>query len=163
MFLFILIALLNIIAQNVHAQENNKSEPEDFYIMAVTEAALYKYESVSLGGGIAIGYGSGSSLGLRIIFYPDNEEIQELEINIKLRLYLLGARAYQGPFLQLMAGPVLFNRPGDYSIPAFSGSLSAGVSFGWRFIFNDRWFMEPAVRGGYPYIFGGGLNAGVRF
>jgi len=43
--------------------------------------------------------------------------------------------------------------------PAFSG----GISIGWRFNLGERWYIEPAARGGYPHIWGGGITAGIRF
>jgi outer membrane protein OmpA-like peptidoglycan-associated protein len=43
--------------------------------------------------------------------------------------------------------------------PAFSGGLSAG----WRFNLGGNWYVEPAARVGYPYIWGFGVTAGIKF
>jgi hypothetical protein len=34
---------------------------------------------------------------------------------------------------------------------------------GWRFLFGGHFFIEPAVRAGYPYFAVAGLSAGARF
>jgi len=46
--------------------------------------------------------------------------------------------------------------------PAFAG----GISTGWRFMFGQkqeaksRFYLEPAIRFGYPHIWGAGIMAG---
>jgi len=134
----------------------------DFWISPGFEAALYSSTGVSIGGSFAIGYGRGASIGLKAVYFfsPDNTT---LELNFLLRFYLRGALAYSGPFLQFAGGPVLFAGEGNVGFPATIGSISAGLAFGWRFLFRDRWFVEPAIRGGYPFLAGAGLSAGVRF
>ena len=41
-------------------------------------------------------------------------------------------------------------------------SFSAAGSVGYRFGIN-RLYIEPVIRGGYPFIVGAGLSIGVRF
>ncbi|MCL2411880.1 MAG: hypothetical protein FWC97_09595, partial [Treponema sp.] len=129
--------------------------------------AMYSQTGYAYGGSIALGYGSGTALGLRVAFFSNNEEnVSVLEINFLLRHYLssvLGLPTYGGPFVQLMAGPSLYNRPGDFSIPSNTGTISTGVGLGWRFIFANRVFVEPFVRGGFPYAFGAAVSAGFQF
>ncbi|MDR2135009.1 MAG: hypothetical protein LBO76_00140, partial [Treponema sp.] len=59
-------------------------------------------------------------------------------------------------FAQLELGADLIFHEGN-TIPAFLGGLAAG----WR-IPLGAWYLEPAVRGGYPYIWGAGLAFGRR-
>jgi len=136
---------------------------EDFWISLNGEGALYGVEGLAFGGGLSLGYGSGTSFGIKAAWYFDTHKISTLELNIILRFYLQGAQAYSGPFLQFMGGPTFYNNGEIAAIPSEFGMISAGLSFGWRFIFVDRWFVEPSVRGGYPYLFGAGVSAGVRF
>jgi hypothetical protein len=39
----------------------------------------------------------------------------------------------------------------------FSGGLAAG----WRITLKDNFYIEPFVRGGYPYGWGAGIMAGI--
>jgi hypothetical protein len=59
-------------------------------------------------------------------------------------------------FAQLEAGTDLIFYD-EKTHPAFLGGLAAG----WR-IFLGPWYLEPVVRGGYPYIWGAGLGFGRR-
>jgi len=137
---------------------------EDFWISLNGEGAMYGVEGLAFGGGLSLGYGSGTSFGLKAVWYFGTDKVNTLELNIILRFYLQGAQAYSGPFLQFMGGPTLYSLYEEgLSIPSKFGMISAGLCFGWRFIFVDRWFVEPSVRGGYPYLFGAGVSAGVRF
>jgi len=138
------------------------SESGDFWICPGFETAMYSRSGISLGGSLALGYGKGASLGLKAAYFvsPDNTT---LELNFLLRMYLQGALAYSGPFLQFSGGPTLFADETAVGFPARLGSISAGLAFGWRFLFKDRWFVEPAIRAGYPFLIGGGLSAGIRF
>jgi len=87
-----------------------------------------------------------------------------LELNFLLRFYFYGKRAYSGPFIQFIGGPALFfDNESGFSIPSKIGVFSIGMSYGWRFLIKDKWFIEPYIRGGYPYLAGAGLSAGIRF
>jgi hypothetical protein len=109
------------------------------------------------------------SLGLKVVYLDDINEFRTVELNFLLRFYPLGmARAEfprnSGLFLQLNGGPVIFARDAnDIAMPSKTGTLSGGLSLGWRFLLGRFFFIEPAVRGGYPYVAGAGLSAGVRF
>jgi len=166
-FLLVLCVFLLFVpafAQDTGAGESAAppSNDGDFWISPGFETALYSRTSVSFGGSLALAYGKGVSIGLKAAYFfsPDNTT---LELNFLLRVYLRGALAYSGPFLQFAGGPVLFADEENVGFPATIGSISAGLAFGWRFLFRDRWFVEPAIRGGYPFIAGAGLSAGVRF
>jgi hypothetical protein len=125
---------------------------------------LYTPYGYSRGVGLAFGYGRGSSIGLKTVWFLENNGISVLEINCLLRFYFYGKRAYSGPFLQILGGPALFySRDSEVSLPAKVGIFTFGAGFGWRFLLFDRVFIEPSVRTGYPYLLGAGISAGVRF
>jgi hypothetical protein len=138
-------------------------EKPDFWLSLGAETALYGISGLAYGGSFALGYGSGSLIGFKaaLFFIEDGNSI--LELDLLLRFYLFGKDAYRGPFIQLAGGPSLFNRSGSFAIPSELGMVNAGLSFGWRFIFIERFFVEPAVRAGYPYFWGASVCAGIRF
>jgi hypothetical protein len=142
--------------------QTSSNERGDFFIAPTANVIMYGVDGVSYGAGLTAGYGTGTAIGLQFVWFFSSEDKHTIELCFFLRFYLLGVNAYSGPYLQLLAGSALFNRPDDFSIPAFSGTISAGLNFGWRFVFGERWFVEPSVRGGYPYMFGGGVSAGIR-
>jgi hypothetical protein len=136
----------------------------NFWISPAAETAMYDVADLAFGGGFALGIGSGVSLGLRAAYFIVPGGISTIELNFLLRFFLFGAGAVSGPFLQAAAGPAIFTGSGDdVTVPSELGMISAGLSFGWRFLFLNRWFVEPAIRGGYPYLAGAGVSAGVRF
>jgi hypothetical protein len=145
--------------------------PEDLWVCPVIECCLYSPNpsKLSIGGGAALGYGDRLAFGLKVIYWDDLNNTRSLELNFLLRFYLPGlfrpeAAASSGPFIQFNGGPVIFARhENSISMPSEIGTLSVGLSVGWRFLFGRHFFIEPAVRAGYPYIIGAGLSAGLRF
>jgi hypothetical protein len=141
-----------------------RTRTDDFWISPGMETSLYGMEDIAYGGVFTFGYGNGVSIGLRGAFFSSHEGISTIELNFLLRFFLQGVDALSGLFIQLAVGPVIIAGFGeDISFPSNIGALSAGASLGWRFLFANRWFLEPAVRAGYPYLAGAGLSAGVRF
>jgi len=138
------------------------STGEDFWICPGFETALYSPSGMAFGGSLALGYGKGLSIGLKAAYFFSSDNAA-LELGFLLRCYLRGADAYSGPFLQFAGGNVLFTDSAKVGFPSTWGSISAGLAFGWRFLFRDRWFVEPAIRAGYPYIVGAGVSGGIRF
>jgi len=153
--------LLFALTSAVFAQ--TESERNDFWISLNGDGSMYSSEGLAFGGGLSIGYGSGSSIGIKAVWYSSPDNINTFELNIIVRFYLQGPGAYSGPFLQFMGGPAFYNSMEAAAIPAEVGMISAGLCFGWRFLFLDRWFVEPSVRAGFPYIAAAGISAGVRF
>jgi len=154
---FVMLCLL-LPVMTVFAGEN-----DDFWLCPGAETAMYGVSSLAYGGGFSVGYGKGISMGLKAAWYTSGEGTTALELNFLLRYFIFGMEAVSGPFLQLLAGPTLFATGGDnIAVPSEYGMISAGLSFGWRFLFGGRWFVEPSIRGGYPYMAGAGLSAGVR-
>jgi len=147
------------------------SKRGDFWICPGAETAFYSASGVSVGGSLALAYGSKFSLGFKAAWFFDmNKNLDVLEMNLLLRYYFKDSAASgesessAGPYLQLTGGPALFfdNTEGA-AIPAHWGTVSAGLTFGWRFLFGKLFFAEPYIRGGYPYLVGAGVSAGVRF
>ena len=136
---------------------------EDLWICPGAEIARFSVGSASMGGGLALGYGSGISIGLKAAYYADLDgEITTLEFNLLLRLYFKGADSSDGLFIQLNIGPALFAQEENMKVPAEKGTVSAGITLGWRFLLGSHFFIEPSIRAGYPYIAGAGLYAGFK-
>lgn len=143
-----------------------EEEPEkgDFWFCPSGETALYSFSGVSYGGGLAFGYGKGSSIGMKAVWFVCSDGISVLEVNFLYRFYFSDRRAYSGSFVQFLGGPaIFFGGENGVSIPPKIGAFSIGLSFGWRFLIKDKWFIEPSIRAGYPYLAGAGLSAGMRF
>ena len=146
-----------LLVSAVSAQEKPR---QDFFAASFGEAVGYSYNGVAFGGGLIMGAGTGGALGLRILYVLDDLQISFLEVNVFARLYVFGRYAYSGPFVQLSAGPVMyFDTNPDRS---GYGNISAGLSAGWRLLMGRRFFIEPALRIGYPYLAGGSLAIGIR-
>jgi len=75
--------------------------------------------------------------------------------------FLSRAKINTGLFLQAEGGIVLFG----HEKLEISGHLLpvAGLCAGWRFPLGTRFFLEPVIRGGYPYLYGASISAGMKF
>jgi len=137
----------------------------ELWICPSAEIALYSKYSFSYGPGFTIAYGRKASIGFKAAFFLDEQEaLDVLELHVLLRLYLVGTAANSGPFLQITGGPaIFFKNIDDISLPSDYGLFSASISLGWRFLLGSTFFVEPSVRGGYPFIVGGGISLGFRF
>jgi hypothetical protein len=142
--------------------------PEGIWVCPVFESGYYSTSNLAFGGGAALGYGDRVAFGLKVLYWNDLNSVRSLELNFLARFYLPGlflpeAAASSGLFIQFNGGPVIVARNEDsiFMSPRI-GTFSVGVSLGWRFLFGI-FFIEPAIRAGYPYIIGAGLSAGVRF
>ena len=158
----------------VFAQEANTgflaapAQRGDFWVCPGAETAFYSSSGVSVGGSLAAAYGSRASIGFKAAWFFDmNNELDALEINFLLRYYFMNSAEgapCAGPWIQLTGGPAMFfGREDKNSVPARYGRISAGLTFGWRFLFGNLFFAEPYIRAGYPYIAGAGVSAGVHF
>jgi hypothetical protein len=137
---------------------------EEIWVTSVVESSFFSVTKPTIGGGAALGYGDGLSIGLKAVFFSDVGMVNSLELNFLLRYYILRQTSRSGLFVQLNLGPVLFFQVGrGFSMPSEIGTFSAGLSLGWRFLFGKYFFLEPTVRAGTPYLVGVGLSAGVRF
>jgi len=139
-------------------------EREDLWVCPGAEIALYSISSMAYGGGLALGYGNRASIGIKAAYLLDaGSQLSTLEINFLFRLYFLRAAVCSGPFIQINGGPAFIAKDSNLSVPSEFGTISAGLSLGWRFLLGRYVYIEPVIRGGYPYIVGAGLFAGVHF
>ena len=168
--LLILILCFNI---SLFAQEQEQlpafltppPEKGELWFSPSAEIALYSKHSFSYGAGFAAAYGKKASIGIKGVFLLDEQdELDVLEMHFLFRLYLLSGAVNSGPFFQFTGGPVIFfPRESGITLPAEFGLFSAGINFGWRFLPGNTVFIEPSIRGGYPFIVGGALSLGLRF
>ena len=135
-------------------------QPEAFFIAPTAEVNGYGWNGISYGGGIIIGAGTGGALGLQLLYAADNESFVFMEMLFFLRVYIYGADASSGPFVQLGLGPVLYADT-KAEITGY-GNFSMGLNTGWRFLAGRNWYIEPAFRIGYPFLAGAGLSIGYR-
>jgi hypothetical protein len=156
---------------------NSPAVREDLWVCPVFESGLYSVSNLAIGGGAALGYGDRVAFGLKVVYWDDMDEVRSLELNFLARFYFFntskalstkalggGAPAPSGPFIQFNVGPVIFAwDEQNIAMPSETVMTSAGFSLGWRFLFGRLFFIEPAIRGGTPYLFGAALSAGVRF
>jgi hypothetical protein len=63
-----------------------------------------------------------------------------------------------GPFVQAEFGTSIFFEK-NATTPAFL----SGLTLGWRFPINANTYIEPALRGGYPTLWGIGVSIGGAF
>jgi hypothetical protein len=94
------------------------------------------------------------SAGLKLGFSLNMDTISTLETSALFRYYL--PLPISGFFVQADLGGAFFFE-GDRSFPAFLGGLTAG----WRYDVGNTWYIEPFARGGYPFIWGVGIQAGI--
>jgi hypothetical protein len=161
MFLLVLINMLGIIP--VFAGDRD-SVREDLWVCPVFESGMYSVSNLAIGGGAVLGYGDRVAFGLKVIYWDDMDEVRSLELNFLTRFYVLNRATPSGPFIQFNIGPVFFAwDEQNIAMPSETVMTSAGLNLGWRFLFGRFFFLEPAIRGGTPYLFGAGLSAGVRF
>jgi len=154
----------------------------DFWVCTGAETAFYSYSGVSAGASLAVAYGSKFSTGFKAAWFFDTKnELDALELNFLLRYYFMGGAPWAwvkpaerspsaggapsaGPYLQLTGGPAFFfDKEEGVTMPAHWGRVSAGATFGWRFLFGKLFFVEPYIRAGYPYIAGAGVSGGIQF
>jgi hypothetical protein len=134
-------------------------EAKDFVIGIPVEVNMYSRSSVGFGGGFFLGLeGDGAALGIRTLYSRDPDDFRSLEVTLFLRLYLPEISGNSGFFAQLNVGPALFWEEDNED----RGVFCAGLGLGWRHFLDERWFVEPSVRAGYPFVFGVGIAAGIR-
>jgi hypothetical protein len=170
-FLLLFINALGIFP--AFAQEG-LSIREDLWVCPVFESGWYGETGMAIGGGAAIGYGDGLAFGLKVVYWNDLKEIRALELNFLARFYCFSLTkaeiqrtsvlGHSGLFVEFSGGPIIYAKgENNIAMPSETVTISTGLSLGWRFLFGGHFFAEPYIRGGYPYIAGAGLSAGVRF
>jgi len=135
---------------------------KDFYFGFFAEGLGYSRYSAAFGGGIVFGGGfNGMGLGISLLYAQDPEKFVFLETLAHFRLYISRVKNNTGLFLQAEGGIVLFANEKFETADNFSPT--AGLGAGWRFPLGKLWYIEPVIRGGYPYIYGASLSTGIRF
>jgi hypothetical protein len=123
------------------------------------EGTMNTRSGVAFGGGLLLGWDvNGTMLGLRGVISLNGAPMRTLETLLVARFYLPSLRGREGFFAQLEMGPCFLMEDGYVT-----GAVSAGLMAGWRFPLGRRWFVEPFVRAGYPFIAGAGMGGGLRF
>jgi len=156
--------LINEDDSDLEAEPVKVSE-DAFWFALSPETAMYSNSGFCLGTGLALAYGKRISIGFRAAYFIDFiDRVDVLELGFFLRFYALKSFLNSGLFVQLSGGHALFISIKDgVSVPAQWGTMYGGADVGWRFRLGKRFFLEPFVRGGYPYLFGAGLSAGAAF
>ena len=147
----------------------------EVWICPSAEMGLFSVINSSYGIGLTAAYGKKVSVGLKASFLFDaGKTLDVLEINFLVRWYPLPSAdrnaageitaSCTGLFLQFTGGPaIFFDRREKVSPPSGIGRISAGLGVGWRFPLGRLFFIEPSIRGGYPFIVGAVLSTGIRF
>jgi hypothetical protein len=156
------IVFLLIILSTVVANAQTIEKP-DFFVAPLVEIIGYGMDGwPSFGAGFALGAGNGVAVGARFMYGIDTKSIHFMELAVFMRFYLQGPEANTGSFVQLNAGAAIFGFENAPTIPAKAGTVSLGIAAGWRFPLGTnavrRWYVEPAIRAGYPYSIGAGAS-----
>ena len=160
---FVVSLLLFFLVSTVSSQETDTEKHGDFWINPGAEIALYGKTGPAYGGGLSLGYGSGSSMGFKAAYFYDTEGFSILEFNFLIRWYFQGRTNTAGPFIQFGCGPVFITEEKKpFGTSAGTASISAGLGLGWRIPLGKRFFLEPGIRVGYPFFAGAGLSAGFH-
>ena len=109
---------------------------------------------------LAFDYNIGSSfaVGLNVTAGTNFSGLFVLEPAAMFRWYFL-SKQHNGLFVQADAGAYLvFEKDEEYPV-TFLGGLRGGI----RLPLGKKFFVEPYGRVGYPFMFGVGAIAGVRF
>ena len=130
-----------------------------------TEGNMYSIKGFAPSGGILLDYATSKkvSLGGKISFSYDclskDNTIFTFETLGYLRIYLTPPedKPSTGLFLEGQVGGVFLNINSN-----MKNSHMIGGGIGYRFGF-DKFYIDPVIRGGYPFVVGVGLSAGIRF
>ena len=116
-------------------------------------------ENFALGGVFTfnINFASIFAAGINVTVSYNFSSIIVIEPAALFRWYFLGSN-YNGWFLQTDLGAFLVLEE-EHIVPVFTGSLKGGI----RLPFGETFFIEPYGRIGYPFMFGIGVLAGVKF
>jgi len=144
--------------QQEPAQSKSEASKSGFFAGAGSELNNNSASkgSTAMGGNVVLGYDLNRSfaLGLNTIYSHDMNTVSTLESMLMFRYYL----PVTGSFLQAEAGGALSAADGKNStIPL--GGLTAGL----RLEVDKSWYLEPTLRGGYPFIWGTGVTLGKKF
>jgi hypothetical protein len=138
----------------VSAQED--PVPFRFSIGLGAEGNKNAVEKTSVAGVLTNDFAINShiSIGSRLGFSYDLTDVGTLEAGIMFRVYFLSWNS-SGPFIQADGGlSYIFWHDDMFREFLYGGTL------GWRFHLGS-FYIEPYGRGGYPFVWGGGLVLGI--
>lgn len=115
----------------------------------------------ALGGGLITDYRFGPvfAAGVRLDAFYDGSALLSFENRLFVRWYF-ARPSFLEFFFQGDAGVLIAFRGSMFENGESRGSPGGGLTLGLRIFLPDRWYLEPYIRGGFPFIFGGGIIAG---
>jgi len=126
---------------------------------------MHSYENFAGGAVLGLDFNLPHSfaLGLTVTYSNNFSGLSVVEPAALLRWYVI-VKDHTGFFVQADAGTFLVFDEGElisstFPLPFFLG----GLRVGYRIPIGSSFFIEPYGRGGYPFLFGIGVTAGVRF
>ena len=126
------------------------------------EVNAYSRRGVAFGANFVFGMeiDTNFTTGLKTGFSHDFDTVSIWKFQLLFRYYLPWLRSLSGSgfFVQAESGGILAFEY-DEVFPTFS----AGISIGWHQKVFRNWYVKPAVRLGYPHIWGLDITAGYRF
>ena len=133
------------------------SAMDSFFLGLGPEISGHTRSGVAVGGVFSAGLAINTQFaaGVRASFFSDMDELTTLEPVAFFRYYL--PLQMKGLFAQAEAGGAFFFEQNETFI-----SISAGISAGWRYELNQRFYVEPTLRFGYPFMWGAGVIAGIQ-
>jgi len=157
--IILLIALILLCGLCAFAQDGQIEQSEKK--AAVSTGLEFNMNSrYNFAGGAVLGFDFNLSralaAGLTVTYSSNFSGISVIEPATLFRWYILGGGA--GLFVQADAGAYLVLEDGEL-IPLFMG----GLRVGFRLPVGSSFFIEPYGRVGYPFVFGVGVIAGVKF
>jgi hypothetical protein len=128
---------------------------ENWFVGLGAEVNAHTRKAAAAGGGLSFGFdiNHNFALGLKAAVYHNFDTLTAVEPLVFFRYY---HPDIGGLFVQPEAGTVVYFEYG-LAYPAFSG----GLALGWRFLLGQHIYIEPLLRGGYPFGWGAGLTAGI--
>jgi hypothetical protein len=150
---FLLCMLIILTAVFVCAQEAHR-----IFLGVGIEGNLNSRQDMAMGQHLTFDYGINRvlSAGLKWGFSHNFNQLYVLEPEAFVRWYF---KKFSSAFLFLQAdlgASIIFSESAVY--PLMMGGITGGI----RFPLN-HWYIEPYVRGGYPFMVGAGANIGYRF
>jgi len=133
------------------------------------EANAYTRKGAAAGGVLSLGVDIAQMFGagIKTSFFHNFDAIGTLELSAFGRFYFMSLLSdiplLKGFFAQAELGTaVLFEDSGSYSAGSYP-AFAAALAVGWRLTFMEKFYVEPFVRTGYPFIWSLGFTSGLSF
>jgi hypothetical protein len=134
--------------------------PFRFSIGAGAEVNKNTVTDIAIGGVLTNDFAINSrfSTATKLAFSYNLEAVGTMEAEFGVRFYFLSWNS-SGPFVQGHGGASFIFWRNDIHDEMFIEPIYGGT-LGWRFHFGSV-YVEPYGRGGYPFLWGGGLIVGI--